>query len=76
MVIAPFNEGDVMTIIINRINGERELNKQVERIEISIDGVKYTLTDRCGTLRIHAHDGALIVEPACANEVCVYSKPK
>ena len=65
-----------MAIIINRINSERELNKQVERIEISIDGVQYTLTDKFGTLGIRARDDALIVEPMCTNEVYIYAKPK
>ena len=65
-----------MAIIINRINSERNLNRTVERIEISIDGARYTLTDKFGTLRIHAHGEALIVEPACANEVYIYAKPK
>ncbi len=54
---------------IKRIDSDRT-EKEVDRIEIEIDGVNYTLTDRFGELKIHSSDG-IIVKPCCSNEVVV-----
>ena len=40
-------------------------------MEIDINGIKYTLTERFGKLQIHAHSEELTVFPLCANEICV-----
>ena len=55
---------------IKRIDSDRT-EKEVERIEIEIDGIKYTLTDRFGELKIHSQSDEIIVKPCCANEVVV-----
>ncbi len=54
---------------IKRIDSDRT-EKEVDHIEIEIDGVEYTLTDRFGELKIHNSDG-IIVKPCCSNEVVV-----
>jgi hypothetical protein len=54
-----------------RVDSDRE-PKEVERIEVEIGGVKYTITDRFGEMKLHAHSDEIIVKPCCANEVvCV-----
>ena len=55
---------------IKRIDSDRT-EKEVERIEIEIDGIKYTLTHRFGELKIHSHSDAVFLIPCCANEVVV-----
>ena len=55
---------------IKRIDSDRT-EKEVERIEIEIDGIKYTLTDRFGELKVHAHSDAIFMIPCCANEVVI-----
>jgi len=42
-----------------------------KRIEIEIDGHKYTLTSRLGELKVHSHSDGIIVKPRCANEVII-----
>ena len=57
-----------MTMEIKRIDNNRKANI-VERIEVMIDGIKYTITERFGELKVHAHSDEVIVKPCCANEV-------
>lgn len=56
---------------IVRIDSDRLINQDIERIEIEIGEDKYTLTNRHGELKIHAHDGCIVVNPLCANEIAV-----
>lgn len=65
-----------MAITISRIDNDKELFLEVSRIEVVIDGAKYTLTDRFGALHIHAHEDSLTVQPGCANEISVTAKTK
>lgn len=55
---------------LKRIDSDREV-KDFQRMEIDINGIKYTLTERFGKLQIHAHSEELTVFPLCANEICV-----
>ena len=54
---------------IERIDSDRKVDKEVEKIMINIDGHRYTLTEGHGLLHIHAHRDRLVIMPGCANEV-------
>ena len=58
-------------MIINRINNTKKLDQDAERIEIEINGIRYTLRERFGRLHIHAHDSKIDIMPCCANEITV-----
>lgn len=60
-----------MSIELNRIDGDKELNKPIERIEIAIGEHRYTLTDEFGRLHIHSHSDFMDVRPCVANQVTV-----
>lgn len=56
---------------INRIGNQKELNQEVQRIEIEIAGIRYTITEYFGEMNIHCHGDGLSVIPRCGNEICV-----
>lgn len=56
---------------IERIDGDRGLGQKVERIEVIVDGVRYTIMEKHGKLNIHAHEDSIAIFPCCANEVDV-----
>ena len=60
-------------MILNRVDGEKKLNKEVETLDIKVNGKRFRLTERFGKLRIHASDGYIEINPCCANEIDVSS---
>jgi hypothetical protein len=58
---------------ILRINSNREVQENIERIVIEIDDKKYTITPRFGKLNIHSHQDDIAVYPGCANELDIDS---
>jgi uncharacterized protein (UPF0335 family) len=58
-------------MLIKRIDSNRDV-QEVERLEIEINGIKYTITDRYGEMKIHAHSEELLIKPCCANEVIIH----
>ena len=54
-------------IAINRINKDRTERLDIEVLEITIDGEKYTLSENFGKLRILAREGHIAVYPCMAN---------
>lgn len=58
---------------ISRINNEKNLEKEVDRIQININGKRFTLTESFGELHIHAHSDCINVKPCCANEIKIDS---
>ncbi len=56
---------------INRVDNEKEKAEEVRRIEVEIEGVRYTITEDFGRLRIHVHGNKLDVMPCCANQITV-----
>ena len=54
---------------IERVDSKRDMGLKVERIELIVDGVKYTITERFGKINIHSHDDSITVSPCCANEL-------
>ena len=58
---------------ILRINSNREVQENVERIVIEIDDKTYTITPRFGKLRIHSHQDDIAVYPGYANELDIDS---
>lgn len=54
---------------IERIDSDRKVNKEVEKIMVNIDGHRYTLTESHGLLHIHAHRDRIVILPGCTNQV-------
>ena len=47
-------------------------NLDIERLEIKdSNGVKYTLTEEFGELKLHVHGNKLEINPCCANEIII-----
>jgi len=53
---------------ILRVDTNREI-LDAERIEIEVDGTKYSLTEQFGKLRIHSHDDFINVHPGSCNVI-------
>lgn len=58
-------------IELRRVGHERHTDNYTNRVEIVLNGVKYTLTNRHGELKIHSHSDKMSVLPGCANEVAI-----
>lgn len=58
---------------IERIDGDRNVNKDIEKVMINVNGHRYTLTEEFGQLRIHAHRDRVMIYPASSNELIVDS---
>ena len=58
---------------ITRIDKEKKLNKDVERIEFEHNGDKFIITPEFSYIRIHKSsiDDNLIINPCCANEIII-----
>ena len=57
-------------MIINRNDGDRDLNREVERIIITVDDHDYTLTHEFDDLVLMANGGErLFVSPSCSNVI-------
>lgn len=57
-------------MLLKRIDSARNV-QEVNRLEIEISGIKYTITDHHGEMKIHAHSEEVLVKPCCANEVVI-----
>ena len=58
---------------LERIDGDKEVNKEFQRLSFTHNGEKYTITPEMRGFRIHKHsiDDGLIIIPGCNNEIIV-----
>lgn len=56
---------------INRVKNDKSLIEDVERVELEIEGTRYTITEEFGRMAIHVHGSKLDVMPSCANQITV-----
>jgi hypothetical protein len=56
---------------ITRLGNDNGLDKDVDRIEITLNGRDYILSDRNGSLEIHACHDEILVRPVYANVIQV-----
>lgn len=57
-------------MIIERIDREKEINTEIDRIEISVNGVRFTIKQTVDNLlSVSADGGNIMVFPAYANSI-------
>lgn len=56
---------------VTRLGSTKDLNHEVMRLDLEIDGKEYTITEQFGELRVHVHARKLIVSPCCGNEIAI-----
>ena len=56
-------------MILDRVDGEMKINKECERIEIILNGVKYSITESFGKINVLSHGDRITVSPCYANSI-------
>ena len=74
MMVSPVVAIKTVVSTRNRIDSKKNTDQKIERIEISVGGEKYTITEYFGRLKIHAHNDSISINPCCANEITLAGK--
>ena len=54
---------------ITRIDKDRDIEQNVDRIQLDICGKRFTLSEEFGELTINCHSDSIAVKPCYGNEI-------
>lgn len=59
-------------MLVTRLDDDRKITREINVIDLEIDGMTYKITEEYGMLRIHSKSSKIHIVPHSANEISIH----